>query len=88
MSDFKSMFGAAMTSLTFHEEKVRILEGELAILNRQVEVLVETTQHIVDQTTNGIYPCDSCPALMDKCGQRCIDRLREWSLEQAKKGTK
>ena len=48
------------------------------ILKRQVEVLVE----LVDKSNC----CDFCGA--NKCSEGCHVSVANWSLEQAKKGTK
>jgi hypothetical protein len=65
------------------------LSGALQLASRQVEVLLARIDRMgtdcADEEASDAC-CISCPMRGRDCAVKCIDNMRQWSLEQAKKG--
>jgi hypothetical protein len=76
-------FGPFVEALAEHARKLErerdALKLENATLKRQVELFVDATAN---------RTCHECPAIKscERLASKCEQTLRQWSLEQAKKG--
>ena len=70
-------------------EDLEALETENTTLKRQVEVMLVRIDRMgtdcADEEASDAC-CISCPMRDRDCAVKCIDNMRQWSLEQAKGG--
>ena len=62
---------------------------ENILLRRQVEVLLVRIDRMstdcADEETSDAC-CNSCPMYDQDCDTQCVENMKQWSLEQARKG--